>query len=86
MARQPIRIANQALSLSDLRAPLSGPCEVRLEPQARQALMASHKAIAELLQNDEAIYGVNTGGDCRSIWCGRMRRAPEKRSVPQRSG
>jgi len=61
MARQPIRIANQALSLSDLRAPLSGPCEVRLEPQARQALMASHKAIAELLQNDEAIYGVNTG-------------------------
>ena len=61
MAQVPIRIDNQELSLADLRKPLAGGCEVRLEAEARQAVAASHQAVAELIQSDRAIYGVNTG-------------------------
>jgi histidine ammonia-lyase len=61
MAQAPIKIANRELSLSELRKPLAEPCEVKLEPEARQAIAASHDAITELLQSERAIYGVNTG-------------------------
>jgi histidine ammonia-lyase len=61
MAQVPIDIANQELSLAELRKPLAGSCEVRLDAQAAKAIAASHQAVAELLQSDRAIYGVNTG-------------------------
>jgi histidine ammonia-lyase len=61
MAEGPIKIANQELSLADLRLPLAGPCEVTLEAEAREALIASQEAVAMLLRGEQPIYGVNTG-------------------------
>jgi histidine ammonia-lyase len=61
MAQTPIKIANQELSLEDLRKPLAGMCAVRIETGAQQAIAASHRAVAELIRSDRAIYGVNTG-------------------------
>jgi len=61
MSQPPLRIANRQLSLAELRVPLLGACEVALEGQAREALAASHRAVLQLLNSKQAIYGVNTG-------------------------
>jgi histidine ammonia-lyase len=61
MAQQPIRIANQELSLSELRVPLSGACQVALDAAAHRAIAASHQVIGKLLLGEQPIYGVNTG-------------------------
>jgi histidine ammonia-lyase len=61
MAGQTIRIANQGLSLTDLRAPLAGKCQVVLEGEALEALLKSYTVVAEMVRKDQPIYGVNTG-------------------------
>jgi histidine ammonia-lyase len=61
MALQTVRIANQELSLADLRAPLAGRCGAVLERGALEALSKSHEAVVRLVSSDQPIYGVNTG-------------------------
>jgi histidine ammonia-lyase len=61
MAQAPIKIANRDLPLAELRKPLAGACAVTVEPEAQRAIAASHRAIADLLGSELAIYGVNTG-------------------------
>jgi histidine ammonia-lyase len=61
MAQAPVKIANQELSLAELRKSLAGACTVELEAEAQKAIAHSHHAIAELLRSDVPIYGVNTG-------------------------
>ena len=61
MAQSPVKIANQQLSLAELRKPMTGPCTVTLEAEVQKTIAASHQAIAELLRSDLPIYGVNTG-------------------------
>jgi histidine ammonia-lyase len=61
MAQAPVKIANQQLSLAELRKPIAGACAVTLEAEVQKTIAASHQAIAQLLRSDLPIYGVNTG-------------------------
>ena len=54
-------VDKQLITLAELREVWSGPVEVSLGSDARQAVAESSEYISEVVESGAEIYGVNTG-------------------------
>ena len=57
----PLLLSGQNLSLEEVHAVARGMRDVGLAPATRQRMDASRQVISGILQNEVAVYGVNTG-------------------------
>jgi len=56
-----VLISNKSIQWGQLAPILDGPARIRLSPEAKQSIRKSHKILRSLLDNNQQIYGVNTG-------------------------
>ena len=56
-----MELKGEQISLVQLAAVAVGGEAVRLSPVARPRILASRKAIEQIVERDEVVYGVNTG-------------------------
>ena len=56
-----VLISNKSIQWGQLAPILDGPARIRLSPEAKQSIRKSHKILKSLLDNNQQIYGVNTG-------------------------
>ncbi|HMD59660.1 MAG TPA: histidine ammonia-lyase [Steroidobacteraceae bacterium] len=61
VAARPFNLRLGELNLATLRRVLQQPVRVRLGPRDRQRIAASAQQVAEVIANDQTVYGINTG-------------------------